>query len=196
MGGALSHALQGVELYSTHRAIQPASIWTLSVRLTRPSVGYFNMSLSQGTDSPATRPISRKRWIGPPFPSALQHGSGSGSREPGPMSSVRTRKRHQGLETIFGGTLSALSGGQLQELFLGRRAEAGEQAFSTLVERHGPMVHRVCGQVVGDCHEALDAFHKVYWCRFVFRGKKEPTPIKICGSPRGAIPRGDPARNY
>jgi hypothetical protein len=60
------------------------------------------------------------------------------------MSSVRTRKRHQDLETIFGGgTLSALSDGQLLELFLGRRAEAGEQAFRTLVERHGPMVHRV-----------------------------------------------------
>jgi hypothetical protein len=95
------------------------------------------------------------------------------------MSSVRTRKRHQDLETIFGGgTLSALSDGQLQELFLGRRAEAGKQAFRTIVERHGPMVYRVCGQIVGDCHEAQDAFHKVYWCRFVFRGKKEPTPIK------------------
>ena len=64
------------------------------------------------------------------------------------MSSVRARKWHQDLETIFGGgTLSALSDGQLLELFLGRHAEAGEQAFRTLVERHGPMVYRVCGQV-------------------------------------------------
>ncbi len=79
------------------------------------------------------------------------------------MSSVRTRKWHQDLETIFGGgTLSALSDGQLLELFLGRRDEAGEQAFRTLVERHGPMVYRVCGQVVGDCHVAQDAFQAVF----------------------------------
>ncbi len=79
------------------------------------------------------------------------------------MSRVRTRKWHQDLETIFGGgTLSSLSDGQLLELFLGRRAEAGEQAFTAIVERHGPMVYRVCGQVVGDCHEAQDAFQAVF----------------------------------
>ena len=79
------------------------------------------------------------------------------------MSSVRARKWHQDLETIFrGGTLSALSDGQLLELFLGRRDEAGEQAFGALVDRHGPMVYRVCGQVLGDCHEAQDAFQAVF----------------------------------
>src|SRR5271165_5244228 len=79
------------------------------------------------------------------------------------MSSVRTRKWHHDLETIFGGgTPSSLSDGQLLELFLGRRPEAGEQAFRTLVERHGPMVYRVCGQVVGDCHEAQDALQAVF----------------------------------
>jgi RNA polymerase sigma factor (sigma-70 family) len=79
------------------------------------------------------------------------------------MSSVRARKWHQDLETIFGGgALSALSDGQLVELFLGRRAEAGEQAFGALVERHGPMVYRVCGQVLGDSHEAQDAFQAVF----------------------------------
>ncbi len=79
------------------------------------------------------------------------------------MSSVRARKWHQDLETIFGGgTLSALSDGQLLELFLGRRAEAGEQAFGALAERHGPMVYRVCGQVLGDSHEAQDAFQAVF----------------------------------
>ena len=79
------------------------------------------------------------------------------------MSSVPTGKWHQDLETIFrGGSLASLSDGQLLELFLGRRDEAREQAFKTLVDRHGPMVYRVCGQVLGDCHEAQDAFQAVF----------------------------------
>ncbi len=79
------------------------------------------------------------------------------------MSKVRTRKWHQDLETIFGGgTLASLSDGQLLELFLEQRAEVGEKAFAAIVERHGPMVYRVCGQVVSDCHEAQDAFQAVF----------------------------------
>jgi RNA polymerase sigma factor (sigma-70 family) len=64
---------------------------------------------------------------------------------------------------IFGGgTLSALSDGKLLEYFLAQRGAAGEQAFGALVERHGLMVYRVCGQVLGDCHEAQDAFQAVF----------------------------------
>lgn len=79
------------------------------------------------------------------------------------MSSVRAKTWHQDLETIFGGGgLSTQSDGQLLEKFLGGRDETGEQAFGALVERHGPMVLRVCGQVLGDCHEAQDAFQAVF----------------------------------
>jgi RNA polymerase sigma factor (sigma-70 family) len=44
-----------------------------------------------------------------------------------------------------------------------RAAAAGETAaFPALVARHGPMVLRVCRQVLGDQHEAEDAFQAVF----------------------------------
>ena len=66
------------------------------------------------------------------------------------------------LEALFGGNSTAsLGDGQLLDCFL-ERDERGEQAFGTLVERHGPMVYRVCRQVLGDGHEADDAFQAVF----------------------------------
>ncbi len=79
------------------------------------------------------------------------------------MSSVRAHRWHQDLESIFrGGTLSVLGDSQLLELFLSQRETAGEQAFRMLVDRHGPMVYRVCVQGLGDSHEAQDAFQAVF----------------------------------
>ena len=37
-----------------------------------------------------------------------------------------------------------------------------EAAFTALVERHGPMVQRVCGEVLGDYHDAQDAFQATF----------------------------------
>ena len=63
------------------------------------------------------------------------------------------------LRTLFSvGTVAGLTDGQLLERFADRGGEASELAFSTLVERHGPMVFRACLGVVGDEHEAQDAF--------------------------------------
>jgi RNA polymerase sigma factor (sigma-70 family) len=42
------------------------------------------------------------------------------------------------------------------------RDEAAEAAFRVLVERHGPMVRRVCRQVIGDGHAAQDAAQAVF----------------------------------
>jgi RNA polymerase sigma-70 factor (ECF subfamily) len=79
------------------------------------------------------------------------------------MSSAGTRTLQQDLEAIFGaGTLSALSDGQLLAQFLEGRDPAGEQAFESIVKRHGSMVYRVCCQVMGDGHEAQDAFQAVF----------------------------------
>jgi RNA polymerase sigma-70 factor (ECF subfamily) len=61
--------------------------------------------------------------------------------------------------TLFGaGTVAGLTDGQLLERFAARGSEASELAFSALVARHGPMVLRACLGIIGDEHEAQDAF--------------------------------------
>src|SRR3954470_18596540 len=57
------------------------------------------------------------------------------------------------------GTVAGLSDGELLERFASRRDEA---AFAALVERHGPMVHRVCREVLAGHHDAQDAFQATF----------------------------------
>ena len=47
----------------------------------------------------------------------------------------------------------------LLERFAARRSEG---AFAALVERHGPMVLSVCRRVLGDAHDAEDAFQATF----------------------------------
>ena len=47
--------------------------------------------------------------------------------------------------------------GQLVERFLTRGGEAAELAFAALVERHGPMVLRVCRSLLRDPNDATAA---------------------------------------
>src|SRR5262245_57053436 len=59
------------------------------------------------------------------------------------------------LEAVFDrGPTGGLTDGELLGRFASERDEA---AFAALVERHGPMVLRVCRGVLGDLHEAQDA---------------------------------------
>src|SRR3954471_10456797 len=60
------------------------------------------------------------------------------------------------------GTAGGLTDGQLLERFTARGGEAAELAFAALVERHGPMVFRVCRSVLRDPHEAHDAFQATF----------------------------------
>jgi RNA polymerase sigma-70 factor (ECF subfamily) len=55
-----------------------------------------------------------------------------------------------------------MTDGQLLERFLAGRNEGGELAFEALVMRHGPMVMRVCRNLVGDPNDVHDAFQAVF----------------------------------
>jgi RNA polymerase sigma factor (sigma-70 family) len=65
--------------------------------------------------------------------------------------------------TLFsGGTVAGLSDRELLERFESRGGEAAESAFAAIVARHGPLVLRTCRAVIGDEHEAHDAFQATF----------------------------------
>jgi DNA-directed RNA polymerase specialized sigma24 family protein len=67
------------------------------------------------------------------------------------------------LRTLFNlGAVRELTDGQLLERFASERGEAAELAFAALVERHGPMVLRVCQGVLNDSHDSHDAFQATF----------------------------------
>jgi RNA polymerase sigma factor (sigma-70 family) len=67
------------------------------------------------------------------------------------------------LNTLFSvGMIGELTDAQLLERFTSHRDETAELAFAALVERHGPMVLRVCRAVLRDAHDADDAFQATF----------------------------------
>ncbi|MFI5457774.1 MAG: sigma-70 family RNA polymerase sigma factor [Isosphaerales bacterium] len=67
------------------------------------------------------------------------------------------------IQTLFdSGTACGLSDRQLLERFEGRRDASAEAAFEVLVLRHGPMVLRVCSNVLRDPTDAQDAFQATF----------------------------------
>lgn len=73
----------------------------------------------------------------------------------------RTVLKH--LHTLFDvGTIRDLTDGQLLERFAIEPGERAELAFSVLVERHGPMVLRVCRGVLTDPHDTQDVFQATF----------------------------------
>jgi RNA polymerase sigma factor (sigma-70 family) len=70
-------------------------------------------------------------------------------------------RRH--IHAIFdAGTVAGMTDGELLRRFATGGREAAEVAFAAIVERHGPMVLRVCRIIVGDEHEARDAFQATF----------------------------------
>ena len=67
------------------------------------------------------------------------------------------------IQTLFdAGTAGGLSDRQLLERFAARRDASSEAAFEVLVLRHGPMVLRVCRNVLRDQADAEDAFQATF----------------------------------
>jgi RNA polymerase sigma factor (sigma-70 family) len=67
------------------------------------------------------------------------------------------------LRTLWtAGAVGEIDDRGLLERFRRDRGERSEVAFRILVERHGPMVQRVCRQVLGDEHDARDATQAVF----------------------------------
>ncbi len=60
------------------------------------------------------------------------------------------------------GTIGNLTDRQLLERFRTCGGEAAETAFAALVDRHGPLVFRVCQRALRDPHAAQDAFQATF----------------------------------
>ena len=60
------------------------------------------------------------------------------------------------------GVIGDVADEQLLERFATAPREAGEGAFEALVERHGPMVLRICRTILRDEHDAEDAFQATF----------------------------------
>jgi RNA polymerase sigma factor (sigma-70 family) len=67
------------------------------------------------------------------------------------------------LQSLFEfGVVCDSSDRQLLDRFLAADHVEAEAAFTTLVERHGPMVLQICRQVLDDSHDAQDAFQATF----------------------------------
>ncbi len=60
------------------------------------------------------------------------------------------------------GSAVGRSDGELLDCFLAAAGAAAEPAFAALVERHGPMVWRVCRDVLRESNDADDAFQATF----------------------------------
>ena len=67
------------------------------------------------------------------------------------------------LSTLFHlGAIGDLSDRQLLERFATGQGEPADLAFNAILERHGPMVLRVCNALLRDPHDAQDAFQATF----------------------------------
>src|SRR3954451_21425306 len=79
------------------------------------------------------------------------------------MASASTGALQRDMGALFdAGSMTGLTDRDLIERLSGPRAAAAEAAFEVLVTRHGPMVLRVCRNVLGDLDDAQDAFQATF----------------------------------
>ena len=60
------------------------------------------------------------------------------------------------------GTVAGMTDRQLVERFAASRDQEAELAFAALVQRHGPMVLRVCRSILRNHQDAQDAFQATF----------------------------------
>ena len=79
------------------------------------------------------------------------------------MATGRRGEVLKGFRTLFEvGSISGLSDAELLDRSSTAGGATAELAFAALVERHGPMVLRVCRKALGDPHDAHDAFQSTF----------------------------------
>ena len=79
------------------------------------------------------------------------------------MAMGRLRSGCRNAHTLFHlGSVGGMTDGELLGRFASGGGEAAELAFAALVERHGPMVLRVCRSVLADDHDAQDALQATF----------------------------------
>jgi RNA polymerase sigma factor (sigma-70 family) len=98
---------------------------------------------------------------------------------PNAMTSLTSAVAGRDLATLFEvGAVGLLSDADLLTRFhMARGDAASEAAFEAIVARHGPMVLGVCRRVLGDVHDAADAFQAT----FLILARKAPT-VRVEGS--------------
>jgi HlyD family secretion protein len=102
------------------------------------------------------------------------------------MTRVRPVLALRHMSTLFGlGAAGGLTDGHLLETFSTGHREAAEAAFATLVERHGPMVLRVCRGVLGDSHDVHDPGQTTFTSR-PRRARRRPA-VRIWRHTPGSI---------
>ena len=78
-----------------------------------------------------------------------------------PLAAISTKLTR--IQTLYAaGTLGNQPDEFLLERFLADPAAIAQDCFAVLVERHGPMVYRACRQVLGNDHDAQDAFQATF----------------------------------
>ena len=115
---------------------------------------YFPLSILVRSDADHPNPITASRYpstsVDPNFPQIRRSEAQQASA-----------LRH--VELLFNaGTTIGLSDRQLLERFLDQGDGPRGLAFAALLERHGPMVHRVCQSILQNQHAVDDAFQATF----------------------------------
>ena len=123
-----------------------AGVWT------QPTVRF--LSGSQIFPDIRTRLAARSQYLGE------KHSDGPGAAAMSRESANQTLRQIRTLYAL--GAVGGLTDSQLVDRFLRQDGLDREDAFAALVQRHGPMVLRVCRRMLFDSADAEDAFQAVF----------------------------------